>query len=239
MHDGTDMGAPSLVVLPGLDGTGRLLADFVDAARAMFTSITVVSYPDDAPLDYAALENIARRSLPRSGWFVLLAESFSGPIAISIAASPPANLAGVVLSTTFARNPVDLLRPFAALMRFAPVRALPLPLLSWGLLGRWATPVRRLALDQSLRQVAPAVLRARAAEALRVDASGCLARICVPMLYLRARSDRLILAGAGAEILRGTPRATLVELDGPHMLLQAAPVASAQAVAAFVETLSQ
>lgn len=224
---------PALVVLPGLDGTGRLLGGFAAAARQSFESVVVVAYPPDQPLDYAALERVARHALPRATPFVLLAESFSGPIALSIAATPPTNLVALVLSTTFARNPVRLLRPLASWTGLAPVRAVPLALMSWWLLGPWATPARRSALNAALRDVSPAVLRVRAAAALRIDVTPCLSHIQVPVLYLRAANDRLILAAAGEEILRGLPQARLIELAGPHMLLQATPDAAARAVIEF------
>src|SRR3990167_10010315 len=130
---------PALVLLPGLDGTASLLSDFVEASRGTFDSVITVSYPRDRILDYDELEAHARNFLPRDGTFFVLGESFSGPIALSIAAAPPPGLAGLILSTTFAKNPVSLLRPFAKLTRLAPVRALPISVLSWWLLGRWAT----------------------------------------------------------------------------------------------------
>ena len=228
---------PALVVLPGLDGTGRLLVEFAAAARQSFESVVVVSYPPDAPLDYSALERMARQALPHATPFVLLAESFSGPIALSIAATPPANLVALVLSTTFARNPVRLLRPFAPWTRLAPVRAVPLALMSWWLLGHWATPTRQSALRAALHDVSPDVLRIRAAAALRIDVTPCLSRIHMPVLYVRATNDRLILAAAGEQILRALPQAELIELVGPHMLLQATPDAVARAVVAFASAV--
>ena len=48
-----------LVLLPGLDGTGLLFADFV-ANLASDIDPIVVRYPPDVPLGYAELEAIAR-----------------------------------------------------------------------------------------------------------------------------------------------------------------------------------
>jgi pimeloyl-[acyl-carrier protein] methyl ester esterase len=228
---------PALVVLPGLDGTATLLSDFVEAARATFDSVVVVPYPHDRVLDYKQLESLARLSLPRDEPFFLLGESFSGPIALSIAADPPPGLIGLILSTTFAKNPVSLLRPFAYLTPLAPVRTLPMPVLSWWLLGRWATPQIKDALHSALRSVDSPVLRARAANALRSDVTECLSRITVPVLYLRASEDRLLSSTVGESLLSALPHAKLVTISGPHLLLQGAPAASAQAVAAFVAGL--
>jgi pimeloyl-[acyl-carrier protein] methyl ester esterase len=228
---------PALVVLPGLDGTATLLSDFVEASRTTFDSVVTVSYPRNRALDYRELELLARQSLPRDNSFFLLGESFSGPIALSIAADPPPGLVGLILSTTFAKNPVSLLRPFARLTRLAPVRVLPISILSWWLLGRWATPQINAMLSSALHSVDSAVLQARAATALRADVTPCLNKITVPILYLRASEDRLLSSTVGDDLLTAMPHAMLVNVAGPHLLLQAAPAASAKAVAAFVTGL--
>ena len=227
-----------LVVLPGFDGTATLLSAFSDAVDCAFDSVTILSYPTAQVLGYAELESLARAALPRGTRFVLLGESFSGPIALSIAATPPAGLVGLVLSTSFARSPIPLLSPLASFARFAPVRALPFPLLSWWLLGRWSTPQLESALRDALLSVTPSVLRARAITALRANVSSCLRAISVPTLYLRATQDRLLSRSSAAHILSAVAPATCVEITGPHLLLQAAPHACALAVGKFSRTLS-
>jgi pimeloyl-[acyl-carrier protein] methyl ester esterase len=224
---------PALRILPGLDGTTRMLDGFIAQARAAgFDDAEAIGYPVDRVLDADGLEAFARERLPDDKPFVLLGESFSGPIALRIAADPPPTLRALVLSTTFAVTPMPLLAPFAPLPRIAPVIT-PMPLLSWLLLGRWRTPALENALRQALDEVAPAVLRSRAALALRIDARDALPRIRVPTLYLRANQDRLMHPSAGDAILRGIADARLHALDGPHLLLQTRGDACAQAIAAF------
>lgn len=220
----------ALVVLPGLDGTATLHGDFITALDAYFSQVHVVAYPADALLDYPELEQRIRGCLPEAEPFVLLGESFSGPLAIAIAADPPANLQGVILSTTFARAPVPLSRLIAPFTRFAPVRSLPFVVLRWWLLGRWASPALDRGLARALRQVRPSVLRHRARSAMQVDVVPLLGRIHVPVLYLRATADRLLGRKAGQQIARAVGRCTLVDIAGPHLLLQAAATASAAVV---------
>jgi len=224
---------PALRILPGLDGTTRMLDGFVSQARAAgFHDAAATGYPHDRVLDADGLETFAREQLSGDRPFVLLGESFSGPIALRIAADPPPMLRALVLSTTFATTPVPLLSPFAPLTRIAPVLT-PMPLLSWLLLGRWRTPALESALRQALDEVSPDVLRSRAALALRIDARDALPRIRVPTLYLRARHDRLMHPSAGDAILRGIADARLQALDGPHLLLQTHGEACAEVIAAF------
>lgn len=233
------LSAPALVVLPGLDGTATLHSEFVASVGAAFSSVTILPYPPDEALGYTGLEALVRASLPEDAPFVLLGESFSGPIALSIAANPPPNLVGLVLSTTFDRSPVPLLSPLAALVRVAPVRALPLFLLSWLLFGRWATPRLEASLQSALSKVNPAVLRFRAAEAMRANVSSRLGSIAVPALYLRAAHDRLLSAAAARRILSAIPQCAAMDIAGPHLLLQAAPNDCAVAVADFVGRLGR
>jgi len=223
----------ALVVLPGLDGTATLHAAFTAAALASFESVTVLAYPPDEFLDYAELETFARSKLPGDTPFVLLGESFSGPVALAIAASPPGNLAGLVLSTTFARTPVRAAAALRALARATPVRMIPITLLSWFLLGHWATAESKAALEHALRNVSPDVLRRRAMATLDVDATSRLPAIAVPTLCLRATEDRLL--SATAQRAFGSIRdITTKDIPGPHLLLQAVPQASARAIAEFL-----
>lgn len=224
----------ALIVLPGLDGTASLHSAFADAIAKSVDSFTVIAYPIDEPLDYPPLESLVRASLPIDRPFVLLGESFSGPIALSIAANPPANLVGVVLSTTFASPPMPLLAPLATLARFAPVRSIPSAPLSWLLLGRWATPQLERSLSEALLTVSPSVLRSRAAIALRADVTSCLPAILVPVLYLRATGDRLLGARAGNDIAAAIPQCSIADIPGPHLLLQAVPQPCALAIGDFI-----
>ena len=228
----------ALVVLPGLDGLALLSAAFADTMRAVFESVVSISYPPDRALGYGELEALVRNALPKDMPYVVLGQSFSGPIAMAIAADKSPGLAGLVLSTTFSQSPMPWLSPFASLTRLAPVRPIPHALLSWLLLGRWATPQLDKALKESLLATKPSVLRFRGAAALRVNASPYLDAISVPMLYLRASNDRLFSRAVSARVLEEVPHAEVVDIPGPHLLLQASPLACAEAIAKFASGLN-
>jgi pimeloyl-ACP methyl ester carboxylesterase len=114
---------PTLVLLPGMDGTGDLFAPLVAALGPHMRTI-IVRYPDE-PLDYASHEEIARAALPLGHPFILLGESFSGPIAVSIAASAPTGLRGYVLCCSFVRSPRRLLRWFRPSLGLLPAHRAP------------------------------------------------------------------------------------------------------------------
>jgi pimeloyl-ACP methyl ester carboxylesterase len=223
----------AIVLLPGMDGTGDLFAPFI-AALGPQHKVTVVRYPANQALGYAELESIARAALPSDGPFVLLGESFSGPVAISLAASRPPQLKGLVLCCTFARNPRPAFSILRSLVGVLPVAAAPKGLLGWLLLGRFSTAALRAAFARALLQVSPAALRARVRAVLCVDVSAQLAEADVPVLYLRASRDRVVPAAASRLVAQLNPSTRVVQLEAPHFLLQAAPAEAAQAVRAFM-----
>ena len=116
--------APTLVLLPGLDGTGILFRRFIEAIGASVDT-QIVAYPADQPMNYGELETRVREALPKDRPYVVLGESFSGPIAIRLGANPPAGLMGLILCVTFAKNPYPLLGWAGMLVRTFPVHALP------------------------------------------------------------------------------------------------------------------
>src|SRR5690606_37387502 len=93
-----------VVLLPGMDGGKSLLGSFRAHLPAGLTS-EVFAYPPDEVNDYKALERILRERLAALDAPVsLVAESFSGPIGIRVAADPPPNVGALVLVATFATS---------------------------------------------------------------------------------------------------------------------------------------
>lgn len=226
----------TLVLLPGMDGTGTLFEAFVATLGSEF-NVKVVSYPTTEPLGYPELESIARTALPSEGPFVILGESFSGPIAVSLAASCSPQLKGLVLCCTFVRNPrpvFSVLKPFIGVL---PITFAPMHVLVHLLLGRSSTAALRTSLTQALAQVSPSALRARLRAVLSVDVSAKLAEVNVPVLYLRASQDRVVPQAASKLVSQLCPSAEVVQLEAPHFLLQAVPSEAARIVAAFVREI--
>lgn len=231
----------ALVLLPGLDGTGLLFADFVSELRAVGPEIdtNVVRYPTDKPLDYAELEKIVREALPRDQPFVLLGESFSGPLAISMAASRPNGLVGLILVCTFARYSRPWLRHLDRLAPYIPVSGGVVSLVRNIVAPGEVEPSVRAKLDDARERVAKRVMRARIGELLRVDITAKIDEIEVPILDLRVRKDGIVPNSAGDSIRHLGRRVSIVEMDGPHFILLAKPRESAAAIRDFVECLTK
>jgi pimeloyl-ACP methyl ester carboxylesterase len=196
----------------------------------------VVRYPD-LPLDYDAHRQIAAAALPRDRQYIVLGESFSGPIAISLAAQSPRGLLGCILCTTFVRAPRRILRlalPFLGLM---PPQRVPSGLSDFLVMGRFATPaLRQMQLD-ARSSVSSAALVARLRAVARVDVSDQLRSVALPTLYMRATEDRLVPRSAGDYFSRLARAGRVVNLEGPHFLLQARPREAAAEVRKFLREL--
>ena len=98
-----------LVLLPGLDGTGSLFAPLLANLPETLVPV-VVKYPPDQVLYYEQLFPYIREVMPWNESYILLAESFSGPLAIKFAAEQPENIHALVLASAFfsscARAPI-------------------------------------------------------------------------------------------------------------------------------------
>lgn len=210
---------PTVVLLPGLDGTGKLFREFVQALQPSVDSL-IVSYPTDQAMGYDELEALVLAALPSDRPFVLLGESFSGPLAIRVAARSPAGLVAVILCGSFAKNPFPWLRWARPLAAYLPLKSLPrwvrAPLM-WGSASPNRAPAQ---MERAIAGVSPAVIRHRIAALLAVDETAALGLIRLPTLVLRARHDRVISRAATQGILKALPSARMAEIDGPHLLLQ-------------------
>ncbi len=220
-----------------MDGTGVFYADFIAALPTAIETV-VVKYPLDRAMTYAELEVLVRASLPVERPFVLLAESFSGPIAVSIAASKPAGLRGLVLVCSFVRNPVRMPNLLSFLLSRFPVRQMRTRIAAALLLGRYASKTLRAHLAAVIAKVSPVIWRARLRQVLAADVVAQLRKIEVPVIYLRAASDRVVSRDASKLICKLLPAVRVFELKAPHFMLQAKPVESAARVEAFVRDVS-
>ncbi len=224
-----------LVLLPGMDGTGNLFANFVQAMQGRgVSSLTVVSFPTDSSADYAELRDIARRQILVDGPIVLLGESFSGPIAIELANQMADRVLALILCVTFVKNPQPIFAGMGKLLPFLPLQYAPHTLRSLLMAGNF----NDVALASAIHQVQPATLRARLAQVLKVDVSQQLTQLTIPILYLQAKHDKLVPASAAALICRLQRRCQLRAFDGPHMLLHSAADETAAAVCEFLDQLS-
>lgn len=220
-----------------MDGIGSLFESFVEALKPSLEPI-IVSYPPTQGLGYENLEAIAEAALPSGEPFVLVGESFSGPIAISIASRQPPGLVALILVCTFSRSPLPVPRSLTGPFSWFPVGAVPFSLATRFAFGNFWSPALGAQLQAAASRVASKAWRARIRSLLEVDVSHLASRIQVPVLYLRATRDRLVSKAALQALSCQLPSLKTEEVEGPHFLLQAKPKECAASVRAFASLAS-
>jgi pimeloyl-ACP methyl ester carboxylesterase len=181
-----------------------------------------------------ANDPLVEAAIPDGQEFVILGESFSGPLALQLAARQPPGLRGIILCASFARSPLPFFtRWFRRLIRPWWFRVIPRWLIRRELLGRFDQPALAHMVEAAIAGVHPAVLAARARAILDVDVSAQLQVCQVPILYLAAAEDRLVSRKSLAHIRRVQPRVEAVTLVSPHLLIQATPEDAARVIQAF------
>src|SRR5579875_877507 len=96
-----------IVLLPGMDGTGDLFSPFIKAVPGCQT-VQAIRYPTNLVLSYPELEQYVLKQLPVGEPITLIAESFSGPVALRLSANSSLNLRAVVVVCSFASRPVGV-----------------------------------------------------------------------------------------------------------------------------------
>lgn len=215
-----------IIILPGLDGTAQLLDDF---CRELACDADVIRYPPNLA-SYTDLVALVQNLLPVNEDYILIAESFSGPIATELAATKPNGLLGVVFVATFAQRPIPVPSVLASTFGLLPVKS---RLLTWAaqpiLMGRWRNPSFTQKFRAALIDLPQSVLANRVKEVLRIDVTQRLTSLEIPSLYLRPNQDRLVPLSASAHF------PDIQSLKGPHFILQARPKESAEIIQEFLK----
>ena len=223
-----------LVLLPGLDGTGVLFQPLLQALPPDIEPI-VVAYPDRECLGYDELLPRVLAVLPREEPYVILGESFGGPLALQVAATRPHGLCSVILSASFVSCPYRFVPTWAAaLVPVMPFRHFPhyAQIKRW--LGAYATPQLASLSAEALSRPSAEVFAHRVRQIFRVDARSILASLALPILYLQGTRDHVVPAHNLQTILRVKPQVQYQRLDAPHMLLQTQPMLAAKVIADFI-----
>lgn len=225
----------TMVLMPGMDGTGDLFFGFVAALPKEFRTV-VVSYPKEEQLSYEDLEKFVEAACPSTEPYFLVAESFSVPLAIRVAARNPLGLQGVMLCAGFATSPMRGWLRSASISLANTFFKIPLPKFAvrWWLVG-WDAPISLLrATKRAVSSVKAEVLAHRLRSVLNCDVRKELSQVSVPVLYMQANQDRIVSSRC-LQVIQETRADIRVEaLNGPHLLLQRHPETAAQILVEFV-----
>ena len=224
---------PQIIVLPGLDGDGAL-RDPLKAALSRIAPTEVIGYPPQL-YRYDDMLAFVRERLPGSA-FILIAESYGGPLALRLAAERPEGLTGIIFVVTFARSPAWVPKWLVRLLKRLPgPRGALLNLILR--LGGGRRARRDVILDMA--QVAERLPRKtasnRLAEVLLADLRPELAALDVPMIYVQATHDRSVPARMAQDFAQaGVP---IIRTEGTHYLLEEAPERAADALESHIRKM--
>lgn len=230
--------SPRIVLLPGLDGTGRMFRPLLEVMPAG-VPVVAIAYPTTLTLSHGDLvERVAVELAGTADGLVLVGESYSGTIALRLASKLGPRVAGVVLIASFVENPTRLPRWTAGLVPDWLFRIrIPRWLLRFLLIGQGAPDPLVDELAEAISAVRPAVLAARVREVIRLRAADAPDLSGLPVLYIRANRDRLVSRRA-ADTARATrARLDVRELDAPHLVAQREPHAVWSAMSDWLSSL--
>ncbi len=227
-------GTIKLVFMPGLDGTG---ISFEPLSKFLSKNIsaTIVRYPTDKLLSFEEIVLCAHDQM-KGEQDIVLAESFSGPVAISLIASCRLKAKGLILCATFAKAPR---RTFLKMLCWLPLElGLKLPfqrvLLSLILGDRKAIDTL-FPIWQRLKTSVPARVLAHRIRLLSlIDVRHLLPELTIPCWYIQATEDTL-LPSSVLDFVQAIPHLVVRKLTGPHFILQTEPEASAAIINEFID----
>ena len=222
--------------MPGMDGTGVAFEPLIRILPLQI-DFKVVGYPGDRPLSFEETLCSAQAQIPDQN-VVLIAESFSGLVAVALIGSGRIRARGLVLCAAFARPPRPLAFPLVSYLPLKSMLRLPLPrrLMARVVYGGAASVNVFQPLYQRIKAiVAPEVLIERLRQINTVDVRSCLSQLTLPCAYLQAAGDRTVPARALRDFSAAIPHLNIYSIPGPHFILQTNPRESWAAVADFMK----
>lgn len=220
-----------VVLLPGLDGTGSLFKRFI-AVAPPHVQLIPMALPLE-PLNYDELADTVAQRLSGGEPLVLIAESFSGPLALALTRRRP--VAALVFCNSFVDSPrSQALRPLVVAALFA--RPLPRFLLRRLMTGGTTDQTLLDEVAAAVASVPGSVLASRLRLVLSTNQAIAFASCALPTLYVRGTEDRLVPDSAFHRMAAIRPMA-IARVRGPHLLLQANPVGAWKAISPFLASL--
>lgn len=225
-----------LIMLPGMDGTGVLFGPLLAQLSDLDTE--VVALPKEGPQDYPFLTEWVRERLPGED-FMILAESFSGPIAARLTRDAGSALKGVIFVGSFLSTPSPLAVSIARLLPVHQLARVPGASLFHRrlFLGPDADRETVNLFRRVIDDVPPATLKARLNSISTLQANNRLLSP-TPAVYIRAKSDRLVSTRKAEEFAEAYSRLSVMEVEGPHFVLQANARGCAAAIRSAISLLA-
>jgi pimeloyl-[acyl-carrier protein] methyl ester esterase len=225
-----------LVFMPGLDGTGLSFEPILPLLPAD-TKITVIHYPTNKLLSFEETAEFAAMQIPQNDPPVVIAESFSGPVAVRMIASGLVRARALVLCATFARSPHPVLWRIVRFLRLPLLIRPDMPECFFKfIIGDDQLIAGLRPLWKKVHANVPARIMDHRLEIINnIDLTGELEKLTLPCLYLQATDDRLVPASCLKVFTNLIPHLQVVRIKAPHFILQAQPQECLHAIEEFIK----
>ena len=194
-----------------------------------------ISYPTQLSQDYDTLYEWLVDEIDFSIPRAIIAESFSSPIAIRLAAAFPDTIQAVVIAGGFCSSPAP------SFLRFAPLRAIfsfppPKKLIRYFLLDRESDDSLLEEVKKSTSQLPAKSFAQRVRAILTLNRSDFQLIHDTPVLVLQASRDQVIDSKTQQSIEQVAPNARVHWIDAPHLIFQQKPVHCAKLITHFLKS---
>jgi pimeloyl-[acyl-carrier protein] methyl ester esterase len=227
----------TIVFLPGIDGTG---VSFGPLGEVLPPDVIakIIRYPTDKLISFEETVQCARDQIQSDQKEVIvLAESFSGPVAVALVGSGQLKAKCLILCATFARSPRPALLKILNYLPLELLLKLPFPrfLLKQLVEGeKEATDVFLSMWARVKTMVPPKVLVHRLKVISQMDVRQWLPKLTIPCCYIQATCDRAVPSSSLFDFAEAIVDLRVRRIRGPHYILQAQPQACLSAIENFV-----
>lgn len=227
----------TLVVLPGLNGTGELFDAFFEAFPAN-VSHSVIAYPSGGLGGFEDYRNYVVERLSAYSSYVLLAESFSGPLAVHALANLREAPRALIICASFLQSPkpkllsLNRLMPFGRLLkavsRFKRGHSI--------FLGEDVTDETIAKFSVALNSLPPKLISERLrvlGELPPIEDAGTSS---IPMCYLQSKRDLLVSTSAARDFQKVFSDMEVRRVGTSHFILQTRPLEAVQEICSFLKS---
>src|SRR5512140_727046 len=207
-----------VVLLPGLHGSRALFASFVTLAPS-WARCRPLALPTVGGQGFDELAEALLPELRPLEGFVLVGESFSGPIAARLAARLGQKVALLVLCNPLVEVGFRLPAGLAASMLAS--KAMPAWCAALALAGG-DRELGKAALDE-VRLLPKKTLTDRLSGVFSAAPDELFGHLVAPLLTILGERDQLASPARARDVFSKVPFGTLVELDAPHLVIQTKP----------------
>jgi pimeloyl-[acyl-carrier protein] methyl ester esterase len=231
----------SIVFLPGIDGT-EISFEPLRELLPRDADVKVIRYPVDKILDFdETVKCVADQVQSVHQDAIVIAQSFSGPVAVALVGSGKLKAKCLILCSTFAKSPRPALLKILGFLPLELILSLPFPkfFLKHVIGGEDEATDLFLAMWQRVKPLVPArTLVHRLKVVSRVDVRDWLPKLTIPCLYIQATFDRSVPASSLFDFTENVADLRVKRIKGPHFILQARPEESLSAILNFMDLMT-